>query len=380
MTSISGKHRFIGRREQGYVLLTLLLVVSLMTIAALAVLPDMIFELKRDNENEMIHRGVQYSRAIRAYYRKFGRYPTRLEDLDNTNNLRYLRKHYKDPLTGKDFKLLHFGDPGLTLGGSFGGGVIPGATPAGAMNGNAANGSAFGSSGGSSFGGSSSFGGGSSFGGSSFGSSGSGSSGVNSNGVFSQSSSFGGGSSSGFGGGSSSFGSNSSSQATAGQPGTQGAAAGTDTSQSGTEVTATSAKDADASSSGQQPVASGPIVGVASISKKTTIREFNKKKKYNEWQFIYDPTADRGGLIKTPYQPPLQGMAGSLQPGQNGQPGTPGANGSPFGNPGSNAAGQSPFGQSSSFGSGQSSFGQPSSGFGNNSGGSTPPPSNPQQP
>ncbi len=52
----------------------------------------------------MIHRGVQYSRAIRTYYKKFGRYPTKLEDLDNTNNMRYLRKHYKDPMNCKNGK------------------------------------------------------------------------------------------------------------------------------------------------------------------------------------------------------------------------------------------------------------------------------------
>ena len=50
----------------------------------------------------------------------------------------------------------------------------------------------------------------------------------------------------------------------------------------------------------------GPIVGVASISKATTIREFNHKNHYNQWQFIYDPTMDRGGLITTPAQPALQ--------------------------------------------------------------------------
>ncbi len=33
----------------------------------------------------------------------------------------------------------------------------------------------------------------------------------------------------------------------------------------------------------------GPIVGVASISKAQTIREFNHKNHYNQWQFIYDP-------------------------------------------------------------------------------------------
>ena len=50
----------------------------------------------------------------------------------------------------------------------------------------------------------------------------------------------------------------------------------------------------------------GPIVGVASTSKAKTIREFNHKNHYNDWQFIYDPTMDRGGPITTPAQPALQ--------------------------------------------------------------------------
>ena len=70
--------------------------------------------MKRDREEEMIHRGVQYSRAIRRYVKKTGRYPTRLEELENTNNIRFLRKRYKDPITGKDFKLLHVGEVQLT--------------------------------------------------------------------------------------------------------------------------------------------------------------------------------------------------------------------------------------------------------------------------
>jgi hypothetical protein len=53
----------------------------------------------------------------------------------------------------------------------------------------------------------------------------------------------------------------------------------------------------------------GPIVGVASTSKGPTIREFNHKNRYNQWQFIYDPSMDRGGLITTPAQPPLQTSA-----------------------------------------------------------------------
>src|SRR4029077_11224823 len=121
--------------EDGYILLTLMLVVALMAIFTLAVTIPIKFEIQRDQEQEMIHRGVQYTRAIRAYYKKFGRYPTRLEDLDNTNNLRFLRKRYKDPITGQDFRLLPFGEQGVTLAGGIAGGSIPGASPAGSPGG-----------------------------------------------------------------------------------------------------------------------------------------------------------------------------------------------------------------------------------------------------
>src|ERR1700681_4344728 len=104
-------------RDQGYVLLALLLAVALMVIFVGAILPQITFEIKRDREEELIHRGVQYSRAVRLYYKKFGRYPTRIEDLESSNNLRFLRKRYKDPITGQDFKLLHFGEAQMSLGG-----------------------------------------------------------------------------------------------------------------------------------------------------------------------------------------------------------------------------------------------------------------------
>jgi hypothetical protein len=66
-----------------------------------------------------------------------------------------------------------------------------------------------------------------------------------------------------------------------------------------------------------------PIVGVASTSKGPTIREFDKKKKYNEWLFIYDPSMERGLLITTPYQPQLQ-MFGMAPQNFNQQNPTPG--------------------------------------------------------
>src|SRR5262249_777512 len=91
-------------------MLTLMLFIGLLAIAATAVLPDLIFQIKRDREVEMVHRGVQYTRAVRRYYRKFGGYPLALEQLDATNNIKFLRKRYKDPTTGQDFKLLHLTD------------------------------------------------------------------------------------------------------------------------------------------------------------------------------------------------------------------------------------------------------------------------------
>ena len=69
-------------------------------------------------------------------------------------------------------------------------------------------------------------------------------------------------------------------------------------------------------------------MGVVSTSKKEGIREFNHKKKYEEWQFIYDPSTDRGGLLNTPNQPPLQGAGAAA--GQFGQQPQQNQNNSPF--------------------------------------------------
>src|SRR6476469_8637985 len=118
--------------QSGYILLILMLAVTLLAIAAAAIAPTLAFQIRRDREEELIHRGVQYSRAVRRYVKKFGRYPTRVEELESTNNLRFLRRRYKDPITGQDFKLLHLGEVQINFGGGIGGGVganAPGAHP-----------------------------------------------------------------------------------------------------------------------------------------------------------------------------------------------------------------------------------------------------------
>ena len=256
--------------EQGYVLLTMLLMIAVMGIMAATLVTSIKFDIKRDREEEMIHRGVQYSRAIRAYYKKFHRYPATIENLENANQLRFLRKRYKDPLTGKDFKLLHFGEAKMGLAG-LGGGLIPGAST------------------------------------------------IGSNGTLTPNSSF---------GNNSTFGnSNSFGQTTTQKSGSDSSQAG-DTSAS-QNVSSGGNTDASDQSSSDQPVRTFggmPIVGVASMSKDPTIREFDKKKKYNEWQFLYDPTLERGMLITTPYQPQLQmfGTGPQNLNGPGGQSQTPG--------------------------------------------------------
>lgn len=107
-----------GRSEQGYVLLILCMFVAALTIAAAAVLPTIAFQIKRDREEELVHRGVQYSRAIRLYATKTGRYPFRLEDMCAKGDVKYLRRVYKDPLTGGDFKVLHTTDIQLATTGA----------------------------------------------------------------------------------------------------------------------------------------------------------------------------------------------------------------------------------------------------------------------
>ena len=76
-------------------------------------IPRVAFESQRNREEMLIERGEQYSRAIEVFYRKNKRYPSKLEDLENFNNLRFLRKRYKDPLTGKDeWRMIHMGPAG----------------------------------------------------------------------------------------------------------------------------------------------------------------------------------------------------------------------------------------------------------------------------
>ncbi len=100
-------------------LLAVLFMMAMMVIVAMAMAPSFVQQMKRDREEEMIHRGTEYARAVKKFYKKFGRYPGNLEQLDNTNQIRFLRRRFKDPLTKDgEWKLLHYGDIQTITGGA----------------------------------------------------------------------------------------------------------------------------------------------------------------------------------------------------------------------------------------------------------------------
>src|SRR5947207_7020336 len=118
MRNRSMRHR---KNQAGYALLAILFLLVLLTLALMAVAPNVARQIQRDREEEMIHRGQQYARAIRKFYKKTGRYPNSAKDLLDTNHLRFLRREYKDPMTedGK-WRLLHVGEAQITPTGFFG--------------------------------------------------------------------------------------------------------------------------------------------------------------------------------------------------------------------------------------------------------------------
>jgi type II secretory pathway pseudopilin PulG len=117
MTSTISNSR---RRDQaGYTLLLVVFMVASMILVASAAAPNLLTQGRREKEEEMIWRGQQYARAIGLYYRKFGKYPTKVEDLTNqTNGVRFLRKAYTDPMNKDDgsWRFIYVGPNGQLIG------------------------------------------------------------------------------------------------------------------------------------------------------------------------------------------------------------------------------------------------------------------------
>ncbi|HEX5283911.1 MAG TPA: type II secretion system protein [Bryocella sp.] len=120
-TNLDLRHQRGSDTESGFMLVFAILMVALVLIALAVAAPIMAKDLQREKELESQHRAQQYVRAIRLYYRKTKTYPPSIDALEGTNNIRFLRKQYIDPLTGKnDWRIIHVGENKTTVKGFFG--------------------------------------------------------------------------------------------------------------------------------------------------------------------------------------------------------------------------------------------------------------------
>ncbi len=102
--------------ERGSALLIVFVFAATIAIMLFMEMPVAVFEAQRNKEQLLIDRGNEYARGVKLFLRKTGQYPPSLDALENTNRMRYLRKRYKDPFTGKDdWRLLHAGPNGILI-------------------------------------------------------------------------------------------------------------------------------------------------------------------------------------------------------------------------------------------------------------------------
>ncbi len=239
--------------EQGYILLFAIFLTALLVIALAVAAPKVAKSIQRDKELETFNRGLQYRRAIQLYYRKFNAYPPNIDALVQTNNIRFLRKKYLDPMTGKDdWKPILFGQNKAPTAMGFFGQPLAGTTIAGTGPGG---GNTPGGTGGSILPGGMGF---------LTGSPPSGTSSTDPN--------------SGPTDGSSSGGNTGSPDSPSGTSTTGGPGSPTGTGQTGM--------------TGQTFGGAG-IIGVKLPIEKKSILVYKKKDHYNEWEFTYDPISDR---------------------------------------------------------------------------------------
>jgi hypothetical protein len=270
--------------EEGYVLIAVVFMTVALVLALAIALPRMREDIQRDREIETMQRGKQYIRAIQLYYRKFHAYPPNLEALEKTNNIRFLRKRYVDPTTGKDeWKPVMFGQnktpqamgffgqplaAGLGAGiGPSGGSTMPGAVGTGTGPTSSAGGGLFNTTT---------------------------TSGSTDTGAAAAPTS---GAAPGTSGGTSATGSP-----------TTGAQAGGATTSGGTTsgTTSTSSFGPTSGSSNTQTLGGG-IIGFSPKGPKQSLYVYKKKNHYNEWEFLYSPLSDQtvasGGNTGTIGQP-----------------------------------------------------------------------------
>ena len=99
--------------ESGYALITILFLLGVVAVMLARSLPRDAMNAERTREEVLIYRGEQYARAVKLYFREHQRYPESLDDLEETDGVRFLRRRYRDPMTGDDeWRLIKMGTDG----------------------------------------------------------------------------------------------------------------------------------------------------------------------------------------------------------------------------------------------------------------------------
>jgi type II secretory pathway pseudopilin PulG len=243
--------------EEGYLLLAVMFLLFLLAISLTVAVPRLAKSIQRDHDVETMERGKQYIRAVQLYYRKFHAYPPSADALVKTNDIRFLRKKYIDPETGKDdWKPIMFGQNKVPIAMGFFGQPLAAGSSIGGIGPTGGNGM-------------------------------NGLTGNTSNALFpSSAGNFGSSTTTTSSGGSSSDGSTPGTTVANGQAGTTGAP--------GTSGTSGSDSTGSSSSSGTsgQTFGGAGIIGFEPASSKQSILVWKKKDHYNEWEFTYDPIMD----------------------------------------------------------------------------------------
>ena len=107
------------QKQAGYSLLMAIFMVATMLLLTSAAALRIDTQGRRVREAELVWRGEQYRRAIGLYFRKFGKYPTKVDDLvKQTNGVRFLRQAYAEPMNKEDgsWRFIYVGPGGQLIG------------------------------------------------------------------------------------------------------------------------------------------------------------------------------------------------------------------------------------------------------------------------
>jgi hypothetical protein len=105
------------KRQSGFALLLVFLMAAIAAIGLYYEYPRVVQESQRQKEQLLVERGEQYKRAIQLFLRASNnqRWPASIDELESFNGRRFLRRRYKDPMTGKEeWRLIHIQNGVLT--------------------------------------------------------------------------------------------------------------------------------------------------------------------------------------------------------------------------------------------------------------------------